>query len=446
MVEICTVGGYDEVGRNMTAVRYKDEVVIFDMGLHLENYIRYTNDEDLAIINVRELTKVEAVPDISLIEDWRKMVKAIIPTHAHLDHLGGIPFLAGKFNAPIICSPYTGAVLKRILDDQKTPFRNEIISIPSTSTFKISKNFTIEFVAITHSTPDSVMAFLHTPEGIVVYANDFKFDLYPTLGKKPDFDKLRKLGEKGILCAITDSTYAGDHIKMPSESVAKQLLKDVMLGTDSRNKAVIVTTFSSHIARLKSIVEFGKKMNRKIVFLGRSLSKYVFAAEDVNLVNFSKDVEIVKYRSQIKKRLKEIMKSGKEKYLLVVTGHQGEPRATLSRMIDGELNFNFSHDDHVVFSCKVIPTETNRRDREILEEKLRDRKVRIFKDIHVSGHAAREDLRQFIEILEPKNIIPAHGDPGKTGGMIALSEELGYKRGKNVFLMRNGGRIEINPK
>src|SRR3989338_3568052 len=443
MVEICTVGGFDEVGRNCTAVKVGQEVVIFDIGLHLENYIRYTDDEDMVVWDTRELIKVQALPDISAIEDWKEKVVAIVPTHAHLDHLGGVPFLANRFNAPVICSPYTAQVLSRIVKDDKRVFRSQIKVLNCNGTYKISNNLKLEFFEITHSTPHTVMAFLHTPEGIVVYANDFKFDLYPTLGKKPDFERLKKLGEKGIHCLVVDSTYAGSPIKMPSESVAKQLLKDVMLGTDSRKKAVVVTTFSSHIARLRSIVEFGKKMGRKIVFMGRSLSKYVYAAEDCGIAYFSKDVEIVKYRSQVKKRMRKIMKEGKSKYLLVVTGHQGEPKATLSRMVEGELGWKFDPDDHVIFSCKVIPTELNRTCRDALERKLNKFHVRIFRDIHVSGHAGREDIRELLEILRPKNIIPAHGDPEKTGQLLTLAEELGYRRGRNVFLMRNGGRIEI---
>ncbi len=445
-IEICTVSGYNEVGRNMTAVRVDDEVVIFDMGIHLENYISYTNDEELIVYDTKAMIDVQALPDVALIEDWRPMVKAIVPTHAHLDHIGGIPFLANRYKCPVICSPYTAEVLRRIMEDQKLELRSQLKVLTVNGTIKITNKLRLEFVEITHSTPNTVMAFLHTPYGVIVYANDFKFDLYPTLGKKPDIERLKKLGDNGILCLIIDSTYAGERIKMPSESVAKQMLKDVLIGTDSRNKAVIVTTFSSHIARLKSIIEFGKKMNRKIVFLGRSLSKYCYASEDIGIVNFSKDVEIVKYRSQISKKLKQVMKEGKHKYLLVVTGHQGEPRATLSKMVSGELGFRFDQNDHVIFSCKVIPTETNRNNREILEEKLKAHKVRMFKDIHVSGHAAREDLRRLLELLTPKNVIPAHGDLSKTSELAALSEELGYKRGRNVFLMSNGGRIEIKTK
>src|SRR3990167_7198883 len=132
---------------------------------------------------------------------------------------------------------------------------------------------------MTHSTPHTVMIALHTKEGIVLYANDFKFDLFPTLGKKPNFRRLEELGKQKVLALICDSTYAADARKMPSEAIAREMLKEVMLGIDSKNKHVVVTTFSSHIARLNSIVEFGQRLNRKVVFMGRSMGKYVGAAE-----------------------------------------------------------------------------------------------------------------------------------------------------------------------
>jgi len=296
---------------------------------------------------------------------------------------------------------------------------------------------------MTHSTPQTVMVAAHTKHGTVVYANDFKFDLYPTLGDKPNFRRLAELGEEGITALIVDSTYAKDHRKMPSESVARELLKDVLLGTNSSGKAVILTTFSSHIARLKSIVELGRKMGRKVIFLGRSLSKYVDAAEEVGLAKFSGQVEAVKFSKNIKRRLKKLMDEGTEKYLLVVTGHQGEPKAVLSKMASQDFGFRFSYEDHVVFSCTVIPTPTNRMNRERLEAAIKASGARIFRDIHVSGHAAREDIRDLINFLKPENIIPAHGDTGMTSALCELAEEMGYKANKTVHILRNGNLFKL---
>jgi len=378
------------------------------MGIHLESYIKYTEDEDIIKVEPSELIKVGAIPDITKIEKWKNNVKAIIPTHAHLDHLGAVPYLSNNYDALILGTPFTIAVLKTILRDEGIIIKNKIRKLTPNSVFQLSKNLKIEFINMTHSTPQTVMAALHTKYGIILYANDFKFDRFPTLGEKPNYKRLKELGKKGVLCLILDSTYSQSYTKTPSESVAKEMLRDVLLGTGNRGKAVFVTTFSSHIARLRSIVECGQKMNRKVVFLGRSLSKYCKASESIGIAKFS-DVEIVKYRNDIKRTSRKICKRGIEKYLVVLTGHQGEPKAALSRIVNGELGFKFNPDDHVVFSCKTIPTPTNIENRRILEEKLKNQHVRIFTDIHVSGHAAREDSRDLIELAKPKHIIPAHG-------------------------------------
>jgi len=437
MIEIRAVGGYNEIGRNMTAIKVGEDVVILDMGIHLENYIRYTDDEDILIVNLDEMTKQDAIPDISLIKDWKDKIKVIIPTHAHLDHIGAVPFLANNFKAPLLCTPFTAEVIRNTIKEEKIKMKNKIEVLNTNAIYHISDNLKIEFINTTHSVPHCVMVALHTKQGVILYANDFKFDLHPTIGEKPNFKRLEELGKKGIFGLIVESTYAKDRGRTPSESVAKEKLRDVLLGTDTRNKAVIVTTFSSHIARLKSIVEFGRKMNRKIVFLGRSLAKYTAAAENVGLVNFTKEVEIAKYSNQIKRMLKRIMKDGKEKYLMVVTGHQGEPKATLAKMTKGIFKFMFEPEDLVVFSCKVIPTPTNENNREMLENELKDFNVRIFKNIHVSGHAAGEDIKDFIKIVKPKHIIPAHGSTDMTKALADLATDIGYKKSQ-IHIMNNG--------
>jgi len=443
-IEIYTLGGYNEVGKNCTAIKVDNEVVICDMGIHLESYIKYTEDEDILAISPLRLTEVGAIPDIAPIKDLRNKVKAIIPTHAHLDHVGAIPFLASKFRAPIFCTPLTVAVIRAILRDEKMTIPNKIKTLSPNSQYKLSKNIKIEFINMTHSIPQTAMLALHTKYGVILYANDFKFDSTPTLGKKPNFKRLKDLGEKGIFALICDSTYAPLRAKTPSESVAKEMLKEVMLGTESTGKLVAITTFSSHLARLKSIIEFGKQMNRKIIFLGRSLAKYVYAGQDTNLINFEKDAKILRYRKQISGKLKEVNKN-RGKYLLVVTGHQGEPKAVLSRISRKEYPFEFKPEDHVIFSTSVIPTEINIKNREKLETALKNQGVRIFRDVHVSGHAAREDLRDLINITNPKHIIPAHGNPEMKEALADLAFEMRYKPG-NVHLSQDGQKITLKPK
>jgi ribonuclease J len=442
-IEICTVGGYNEVGKNMTAIKVDDEVVILDMGLHLDPYIRYTEDDDVVKeVSAATLTKIGAIPDLTPIKDWKKNVIAIIPTHAHLDHVGAIPYLSNKFEADIICTPYTAEIIKTICKDEKIKLDNDIRILNPNSTLNLSKNIKIEFINITHSTPQTVMALVHTPYGKILYGNDFKFDDHPIIGKKPNYERLKELSKENLICLIVDGTRSGQDMKTPSEQVAKEMLRDVMLGTDSTGKAVIVTTFSSHLARLDSIIEFGKKMNRKVVMLGRSLGKYVAAGEEIGLVKFSKEAEIARFRKHVRKLFKKISKDP-SKYLIICTGHQGEPKSVLSRIVNNEFDFKLGKEDHVVFSCTVIPSPLNIANREILEEKLKRAGVRLFKNIHVSGHAAREDLRDLINMTKPKNIIPAHGDFTMISALSELAVEMGYQVGKNVHIMQDGQMIRL---
>ncbi len=443
-VEICAVGGYSETGKNCTAIKVDDEVVIFDIGLHMENYISYSEDrEDISPKQYEELLNVEAVPDMGLIKDWHDKVKAIVPAHGHLDHIGAIPFCSSHFpKAPVICTPYTAEVLKGMIRDDHIDVPNKVIGLNLNSIYQLSKNLTLELINVTHSIPQASLIALHTKYGTIMYANDYKFDRQPTLGKKPNFKRLEELGNKNVLALICESLYAHDHKKMPSESVAKQMLKDVLLGVNSQNHALIVTTFASHLARLKSIVEMGKKLGRQIVFLGRSLSKYTLAGQNLDIIDFRKDVKLIKKRRQIQSFLQQASKN-KGKYLMVVTGHQGEPRAILPRMARGELKFDLKPGDLVVFSCSVIPVTLNKDNRAELESALRQKGARIFRDIHVSGHAAREDHRDLFELVKPKHIIPSHCEYKLSHHLADLAVEMGYVQDKTVHLMKDGQRLNL---
>ncbi len=441
-IEVCSISGFSKTEGNSVAIKVDDEVVILDMGLSMAEYIRYTEDrEDVHAKNYQDLLDVGAVPDYNHIADWKNKVVAIVASHGHLDHIGAIPFAAPLFpRAPVISTPYSIEILRSILADEQFKLPNQLITINLNSSYKISKNLTVEFVNVTHSITQAGIVVLHTPYGKIVYANDYKIDRQPVLGKKPNFERLNQLGKEGVKLLIINCLYAHEHKKCPSESVAKQMLKDVMLGINSESKAMVVTTFSSHLARLKTIIELGQKLNRKIVFLGRSLGKYVEAAEKIQLVNFSQEVSLIKYKDKVIQQLKRIQKEGKEKYLIVCTGHQGEPKAILSRMARGELDFKFDPGDIVIFSCQVIPVEVNQRNRERLEQDLSKRGIRIFKDVHVSGHGAREDHRDMIEMIRPEQILPIHAENAKAKMMADLAAQLGFK---NAHIMQDGKKIVL---
>ncbi len=442
-MDICTIGGFSKTEGNSVALKVGEEVIILDMGLSMEDYIRFTEDrEDVhATTTYQQLLKAKAVPDYNFIEQWKKKVIAIVPSHGHLDHVGAIPFAGSLFpQAKVISTPYSIEVLKSILNDEQASIPNQLVTVPLNSSYRVSENITVEFVNVTHSIPHTAIVVVHTPEGKVMYANDYKFDRQPVLGQKPNFARLEELGKEGIDLLFINCLYAHSRTKCPSESVARQMLKDTMQGVNTESRAMIVTTFSSHIARLKSIIELGQKLERRIVFLGRSLEKYTKAAEALDLVNFSKQAMMFSHRDKIAKMLRRIQKEGKEKYLIVCTGHQGEPKAILSRIVRKELDFTFEPGDSVIFSCQVIPVQTNIDNREKLEKALQSQKVRIFRDVHVSGHGALEDHRDLLELVRPKHIIPIHAENSKAKMLAELAAQLGFK---NTHVMQDGGKLSL---
>jgi ribonuclease J len=193
---------------------------------------------------------------------------------------------------------------------------------------------------------------------------------------------------------------------------------------------------------LKSIVDFGKKLDRKIYFMGRSMKKYVSSAIDVGMCPFQKDIQLVSYKNQIDSVLKKVEKDRRNS-LIVCTGHQGEPGSIMDRLARGKLPFSFHSGDNVIFSSKTIPSPVNVMNKEQMDKRLKKFGVRLFDNIHVSGHAGREDLRDLISIIHPENIIPAHGSLMHLTPMVELARELGYRTGKECHLMQNGQRLRL---
>jgi len=445
MFKVYTIGGYNEVGKNMTAIDFGEDIILFDCGLHVSAVVDLQETEKQP--TPKMLKDAGALPDDFLLDNKRDKVRAILISHAHLDHVGAVQYMAHKYpNAQIFGTPFTIEVLKTLTKDSRTIIKNKITKVNPNNSCTIkgkSKTYKADFVNITHSTIQATIIALHSPDGIIVYANDYKLDNSPTYGEKPNYKKMLELKKEGVKVLIIDALYSGTERKTPSEKIARALVEEVMLTVNHRNKGIIVTTFSSHIARLKSIVEFGKRLNRKVVFVGRSLNKYVSAAKAANKCPFEKDIELVSYSNQVKSRLSKINKE-REKYVLVCTGHQGEPGSVLDRLVRKELPFNFKPQDSVIFSSSVIPTPINISNRANLDKKLRNSDVRVFDNVHVSGHGGREDLREMISMLKPKHLIPSHGSLDQLTPAVELAKEMGYGFDKTCHLMQDGGKLIVN--
>ncbi|MBS3168390.1 RNase J family beta-CASP ribonuclease [Candidatus Woesearchaeota archaeon] len=443
-IEICAVSGYSEVGRNMSAIKVGDEVIIIDMGVSIQALATYEREEGgVRALSTDELIDIGAIPDDRKIEDWKDKVKAIVLGHGHYDHIAAVQFLAGKYRCPIIGTPFTLGILTSILKDEKVKLPNQFKPLNADTKIKISNDIELELISVSHSTLQCALVAIHSPKGVIIYANDFKLDNEPVLGFKPNYKRLEELGSSNSITALVVECINGTvEGKTPSENVAREMLKEVLLETNTKGKALFVTTFASNIARIKSAVEFGKKLNRKVVLIGRSMQKYNECALSLGLADFYNGVEIIGYGSERKRKLKEINKN-REKYMVITTGSQGEPGSVLDKIVNKQLPFNFDEGDIVVFSCRTIPVSMNIANREQLESILKANKVRMFKDVHSSGHASREDIRDFIQMLKPKHILPSQGNLEMETAVAKLAEEMGYTLKENIHLLSDGQRIKF---
>ncbi|WP_332899484.1 MULTISPECIES: ribonuclease J [unclassified Haladaptatus] len=444
-IEIATIGGYEEVGRQMTAVRAGDDVVIFDMGLNLSQVLIHDNVETERMHSL-DLIDMGAIPDDRVMSDLEGDVKAIVPTHGHLDHIGAISKLAHRYNAPIVATPFTIELVKQQIEgEEKFGVQNDLIKMDPGETMSISEEVELEFVNVTHSIIDAINPVLHTPEGAVVYGLDKRMDHTPVLGDPIDMKRFREIAnsENGVLAYIEDCTNAGRKGRTPSESVARKHLKDVIHSMEDYDGGIVATTFSSHVARVKSLVEFAEDIGRQPVLLGRSMEKYSGTAERLNFVDFPDDLGMYGHRKSVDRTFKRIMKEGKENFLPIVTGHQGEPRAMLTRMGRGETPYELEEGDKVVFSARVIPEPTNEGQRYQSEKLLRMQGARIYDDVHVSGHMSQEGLYEMLRTLQPQHVIPAHQDMKGFAPYVDLAENEGYTMGRDLHVTRNGNIIQL---
>ncbi|MFB6360585.1 MAG: RNase J family beta-CASP ribonuclease [Halobacteriales archaeon] len=444
-IEIATIGGYEEVGRQMTAVRAGDEIVIFDMGLNLSKVLIHDNVETERMHSL-DLIDMGAIPDDRVMSDLEGDVKAIVPTHGHLDHIGAISKLAHRYDAPIIATPFTIELVKQaIQSEDKFGVENDLIKMDPGETTGVSSKLDLEFVNVTHSVIDAINPVLHTPEGAIVYGLDKRIDHTPVLGEPIDMERFRELGREGdgVLCYIEDCTNASKKGRTPSESVARAHLKDVIYSMEDYDGGIVATTFSSHIARVTSLVEFARDIGRQPVLLGRSMEKYSGTAERLDFVEFPGDLGMYGHRKSVDRTFQRVMKEGKENFLPIVTGHQGEPRAMLTRMGRGETPYELENGDKVIFSARVIPEPTNEGQRYQAEQLLKMQGARIYDDVHVSGHLNQEGLYEMLRAVQPQHVIPAHQDLSGQSGYVSLAQDEGYEMGRDLHITHNGNRIQL---
>ncbi len=434
------IGGFKEVGKNMTAIEVNGEVVIFDMGVSMEHLIDLSaRGLEYEKLDEQTLKSMNVLPNDTILSG--KKVIAIVISHGHLDHVSAIPKLAKKYNCPILATPYTAEIIKRLLKDHNQDSQLKFLTtMQYGDTAELSKNFKIEYVNMTHSIPDSSLIAVYTSEGIVTVGYDYKLDNTPTLGDKPDYKRLKELGNEGVKLHISECVHIEDEQRTPSEKVARDMVYDAIDRAYLDSSAVFITSFASHIARIRSIVE-ANKGRRQIIVLGRSMNNYISAAKELGLIDTSK-FQLYGMSRDVKSALENVKKNP-EQYLVLSTGNQGEPNSVLSRIARKEQKFAFRKEDQVIFSSMVIPTPVNKANRYVIERNLKEQGVRILKDVHVSGHAMREDHRDLLRILNPDTVIPMHAETERLASFASLCEEEGFTIGDTVHIMTDGRYINI---
>lgn len=432
-MEIQAVGGYEGIGRNMTLVRADGAQLAIDCGVKLDSYLLYYGNSGKFFedIPTEDLLKIGAIPDVK----GAGPIDAFLISHGHLDHIGAINRFIDANPAQVFGTPYATGLIRNRLNKKQL---SKVSSVNHGQNININPRLSAEFVEVTHSIPQASMVDIQTSEGDVVYACDYKFDDHSKVAKT-NYKRLKSLGKSGVKCLIVESLGAGDEGKCESEKVARAKVRDTLSFANENCGLIFATTFSTHLERLQSLVSEAKKLGRKIIIAGNSYVPNCAMGEKMKLLDLPPGTVVA--GRKLDNVFAKIKKGERDKYFVIATGHQGEPGSVLSRIVDGKFKFGFKKGDAVVFSSRTIPTDVNVANKSQMVDKMRNLGVRIFEDVHVSGHAKKEEHRKLIRMLNPENIIPAHGTIGMIGHYFNLAEEEGYRANTDVHLMRNGDTI-----
>lgn len=417
-LRIIPIGGLGEIGMNLMVYEYGDSAIVADCGMMFP---------DAATLGVDVV-----IPDMTYLFDNAHKIAAVFLTHGHEDHIGAVPFLTERVRVPVYGMPLTLGFVKDKLEEFAMAGDVELRVLYPRTPVKAGV-FEVEPIRVTHSIVDSVALAIRTPIGTVIHTGDFKLDLTPIDGKPTDLHRLAQYGEEGVLVLVSDSTNAIVSGYTPSERTVGEALQNVFYKARGR---IIVTTFASHIHRIQQIVDQASKFGRKVFFVGRSVVDNTETAETLGYLRVPKDV-----RGAIN-RISEFQRS---EIVIVTTGTQGEPTSALARIALGEhKNVQLLSDDTVIISARTIPG--NERAITHLIDHLLRRGADVIdnesSDIHVSGHAAEDELKMMISLTKPKFFVPMHGTLRHMVRHSRLAQSVGVPA-SNTFVVTNGAVIEI---
>ncbi|NPV71296.1 MAG: ribonuclease J [Firmicutes bacterium] len=416
-VSVVALGGFGEIGKNMMAVRYRDEIVVIDAGL------AFPEEEMLGVDIV--------IPDITYLLENRKMVKGIVLTHGHEDHVGALPYVLKQLNVPVYGTKLTLGLVRRKLKEHNIddPDLREVRPRQRIDVGRLD----IEFFRVNHSIADCVGVAIHTPAGTVVHSGDFKFDQTPVDGEVADFHKLAELGDGGVLALLSDSTNADRPGYTPSERVVGKNLRDIFASNDSR---VLVASFASHVLRIQQVITAAAEFGRKVAVVGRSMENVVEVALELGYIHAPENVLV---------DVEEAVRMPPSKVAMLTTGSQGEPMSALARIATAEhKKIDIIPGDIVIIAASPVPGNETTVMRTI--DNLFRRGARVVYEassgVHVSGHASQEELKLMLNLVRPKYFVPIHGEYRHLMHHAELAEHVGIPRA-NILVGENGTVFEF---
>lgn len=409
-------GGLDEIGRNMAALEYEDNILVIDCGISFP-------DESMLGVDV-------VIPDMSYLENNKEKIKGLVITHGHEDHIGATPYFLKKSPAPIYATKLTLGILEiKLTEHMITADLNEVAA---GDTVKLGC-FEVEFIAVNHSIPDAVALAIKTPHGKIIHTGDFKIDLTPPQGRTIDLSRFAELGNEGVLALLADSTNVERPGFTPSEQIVVSSFERLFFNCDKR---IVITTFASNVYRVQQIINYSAKHGRKVAITGRSMLNIVKASVKLGYMIIPEGLLV---------EPNEMKRYKPSQLTLITTGSQGEPMSALYRMAYGDhSSVSLGKTDLVIMSSSAIPgnekliskivNELLKRGVEVINDSIAD--------VHVSGHACREELKIIHTLVKPKFFIPVHGDYRFLKKHADLAKSLGMNE-KNIFISEHGKVLEI---
>lgn len=421
-VAVFAIGGLHEIGRNMYCVQYQDEIIIMDCG------IKFPEDELLGINYV--------ISDYSYLVKNREKIKALVVSHGHEDHIGGIPFLLEKIpEIPVYATPFALALIKSKCEEHGILDKTELHVESEDLVLQFDK-LSVSFFRTTHSIPDTLGIAVHTPLGAVVFTGDFKFDLTPVMNQPaPNFQRMAQLGKEGVLALLSDSTNAEVPQFTKSERFVAGSLHNIITGIKGR---IIFATFASNLYRVSTAIKAAIDTGRKVAVFGRSMENGIQNGIELGYLNVPDNLIV---------DAETINSLPPEKVMILCTGSQGEPLAALSRIANGtHRQIKLHPDDTVIFSSNPIPGNTlsvNHLINKLMEGGAHVVHGRV-NNVHTSGHGGQEELKLMVELSKPKYMIPVHGEYRMQVVHAHLAQEAGVPA-ENTFVLKNGEVVCFSP-